>query len=354
MKKKLTENKTDNEKLCQVSRMYKDICRASYTGSCWGISVKELRDKYRLKKRDIAVLINFFTNYDIVNDAVVYLIYRFVEGEKIPDRETKFEDLDVDSYQEVFEEEDIADDCFIRIRDYFFIIQEKIDGESIDVTNVSFVKGMEGQIHDLWDSVSAVKLKPEYIVNKKGNPKIPEHSIEHKKDWVDAIVNCRSVEMKYSISGGKMKESQVIPLGLYYDKFLEEYNCVYESGSGEILEIELNQIRDITVLEECHETESAFRIDEYIKSGQACKMVLKVYHEAKVFFKLKDLLADNQLQIIEHDDYDIFQFMTRDPWKYLRIINGFGKSVVVQEPDYIRDSVLSAAKEALLYYEQEG
>lgn len=60
-----------------------------------------------------------------------------------------------------------------------------------------------------------------------------------------------------------------------------------------------------------------------------------------------------ELQIVNEVEYDVFTFMTENPWQYNKIIKSFGKSVVVMEPDYIREDMIESTKEALSFYESE-
>lgn len=344
--------------LLQTSKMYYDICYESCHNNNRGISIKDLKKKYNLRKRDIPVLLNFIKTYDVNYDmgyesiSLDYLVYRFANDKELPDKEIKFEDLDEDLYEEVLYEEDIDDSCFIRIIDDIAIIQEKISSSDIDWTNASFIEGISDSIHDSWQNISNAKLNKDYIVNKKNGVDIPEHLLENKRKWIMAVVNLSLVYMDYrSGTGKKIARKKVVPAGLYYDKFLEKYIFVYTADKENYLDIEMDNIIKITVLDETYEIKPAFNIDKYIHSIQTEKMVLKVFHEAKVIQKLKELLSENQVNVKEYDGYDILEFMTGNPWQYLRVINGFGRSVVVKEPAYIQKNILDATRTALSYYD---
>lgn len=346
------KTKRYNEKLFQTGRMYSDICYASCYGNQWGSLVKELRKKYNLRMRDIRNFVEFMLAYDSYDGrSFSYSIYRFWKNEEIPDANIPFESLE--SYEEILDEKEIDDDCFIRIVDDIIILQEKIAGLDINVTNASFVKRIREEVYSTWNRISDAKLNPEYIVNKKDEKNIPEHLVKSKKEWIEAAINCFQAVMQYRVGGGtKFYQKKVWPLGLYYDKFLQKYYCVYTLDYEECLEIELEDIFKISVQNQIGDMNFAFHIDEYIKKNQTEQMSLKVFHEAKVSQKLKTMLDENQLEVTEGKDYDIFTFRTDDPWQYLRIINGFGKSVIVEEPYYIREGVLDTTREALSYYER--
>lgn len=343
-----------NEKLFQTGRMYSDICYASYYGNQWGVSVKELRKKYNLIMRDIRTFVEFMLAYDNYDGRTFsYSIYRFGKNKEIPDANIPFKSLE--SYEEIFDKGEIDDDCFIRIVDDIIILQEKIAGLDINVTNASFVRKVKDEVYSIWNRISDAKLNPECIVNKRAEKNISEHLLRSKKEWIEAAINCYQVVMQYRVGGRtKFYQKKVWPLGLYYDKFFQKYYCVYTLDYRECLEIELEDVLKIFVQNEIGDINFEFNIDEYIKKTQIEQMSLKVFHEAKVSQKLKTMLNENQLEVTEGKDYDIFTFKTDNPWRYLRIINGFGKSVIVEEPSYIRENVLDTTKEALSDYERWG
>ena len=115
----------------------------------------------------------------------------------------------------------------------------------------------------------------------------------------------------------------------------------------------LDEIENIMMYEDQYRKRIDFNIQEYIESIQTEKMTLRVFREGKVIDKLKNLLCDNKLQIVNEVEYDVFTFMTENPWQYNTIIKSFGKSVVVMEPDYIREDMIESTKEALSFYESE-
>lgn len=352
MLEKSTEQNNEKE-LLNVSRMYYDICYASCYGNRRGISVKELKSKYKLKKRDIDVFAKLIAQYDIIYDnaSLAYSIYRFNSKNEVPDESISYADL-YDEVEDV-DVKDIDNNCFIRIEDYVTVLQKKIDGETVDITNVAFVKEIGEKVSELWNSISDEKLTPEYIVDKKASLDIPEHILENKREWVSAIVRCCQAEVTYCIGGDrKIKKEKVYPVGQYYDRFLEEYKCVYTLDDKKYSELELGNIHSVRICSDSPEMESKFNIDEYIHTIQKEKMVLKVFHEGKVNQKWKGMLCDNQLKITEYQEYDLFEFMTDDPWEYFRIINGHGRSVVVVEPQYLRDNIYETAKKALAYYQK--
>lgn len=81
-------------------------------------------------------------------------------------------------------------------------------------------------------------------------------------------------------------------------------------------------------------------------------MVLRVYDEGKVKKKLKKLLDDNQLNIQEGEGYSLYSFKVSDECLYAEMVKQYGRSVIIEEPKELKESMIAEIKEAFTIYEQ--
>ncbi len=338
-----------------ASNIYKAICLESSIGKKRGISIGELKKEYKMKNRDIKSLLSFLENYmtDSYMQFEVYRLSNEVNANKELDNYT-YEEL-ADYLEEVdLTNDKLKNDVFIRIQDKVFILGEKINEHNIDIRNASLIQS----IHDIgesWNKISDFQMDEEYILIKDNTSVVLKDKKINKKKWINGIVKGYETDIKYKISAGKTKEKTLLPMGIYYNKFLDCYICIYLDKPYEkkdYKEIILDDILSVTVHSNSILHNIDFNIDKYIKSNQKDKIVLYVFHEGNVGKKLKKLLADNQLDIKYGEDYDIFTFMTEDIWQYIKVIKSYGRSVIVAEPEEIKEYIKDNINETLNIYRE--
>ena len=309
-----------------------------------------------MKNRDIKSLISFLKNYDLLDSEIMvrYDTYKLTSNYTKEKDHLPLNELDEEDVEDIDLEGDVIDnEAFIRIEDSVMILQERMKEYDVDLTNASFIHSIRDEMNEIWNKISDVKMNADYVILKEERNILLENIRTIKREWILAVVKRKAVLMDYRISGMEVKSQKVFPLGLYYNKFLEQYKCVYYDEKEQCNEIMLDEIENIMMYEDQYRKRIDFNIQEYIESIQTEKMTLRVFREGKVIDKLKKLLCDNKLQIVNEVEYDVFTFMTENPWQYNKIIKSFGKSVVVMEPDYIREDMIESTKEALSFYESE-
>ena len=352
---------TDEEVILRASELYADICQKSLYGKQRGMLIYEIRKKYNLKKRDLTTLFQFLNKcVDVLREGHSnYYFYKVTEKQK---EEDKIELTDIDKIEWAAEDCDIEnfdDDCYVVIEDDISLLHKKIDEDNVDITNASLLVklGKDKSFQKIWKQVSRIPLGEEYIIDKGNDGEITHIFETTKKEWVQAIIKSNYV----SVKGYRWSTPQIVlPLGLYFDYVTKYYTCVYCRNIGEGLEeIRLNEIEEIEICNNQLENalkkiKQRFNIHDYVKSIQTEIMKIKVYREGKVIYKLQELLKENQYEIIEYDDYDIISFKTDDPDEYLKVLNGFGKSVIVLEPERLQDDVIEMIDNTLNKYEMLG
>lgn len=344
-----------NQALREASDIYQSICMESMTGRKRGISVQTLKKEYHMKKRDIKAMIAFLNSYDMAGDTVrfSYEIYKLTSGYTSEKDDLPFDCLDEGDVEEVdLEEGQIDNQTYIKIMDSVMILGEKMKEGNIDPANASLIHSIQNEMNQVWNKISDVKMDADYVIIKEERTALQTGMRAKKMDWVWAVVKGNVLCMKYRDAASKSVQETIIPLGMYYNRFLDQYICVYQKEDDTTQRgISLDQIDALEIQEDAYRSGISFHIDEYIKRVQTERMVLHVYKEANVIKKLETLLCDNQLVQTEEEEYHIFTFMTEHARQYMDVINSYGKSVVVIEPEDLRQEILRSTKEALAFYQ---
>ena len=348
---------TDEELLLKACRLYDDICYFTNNEKGRGMQISAIRKKYGLEKRDLQTLFRFLDKYDeVYGDTSVesfnYFVYKVSKEQEELDKIELLDYVDVEEDEGEWSTEHFDDTCFVRIEDSISVLCKKISENNIDITNVALLDKItnDEEFRKSWSQVSDVSLEEAYIIDKGNNDKKQMEDI--KKAWIRACVKCNCLKINNSAK-------EMLPLGLYYDCVTQKYKCVYwqENKKQKIL---LETIAQIDSLEEntlsldknsLKEIKQTFNIYDYIKSVQVEEMELKVYDEGKVIYKLKELFKDNQCVVEEYDDYAIFRIKTDEPEEYLKVLNGYGRSVIVLKPENQKKEVIEMINNTLEKYE---
>lgn len=325
---------SDKDSVFKANSIYVDLCEAGERG----IRIGDLKKKYKLSNTNIRVLID-------------YLIYQSDIGE-IPPFEIirKGSEPDVEDEEETEEDQDTTElvwdnDCVLCIYDEMVkFISKDIDANMFQ--NPTLLKQIQNtNIFDTSDN----KVLPDMVIDKNDKTKKNKEADKVLMRWIDACMYDRILEINQRENRWS-KNREVLPLGVYFERLLGTYMCVYRTKSR-IDEMDLDMLLIVDEKEELEEGEQ-FNIRDYLRNIRTETMVLKVYHkEAKVYEKLRKLLADYELSIEEHEEYVIMSCKVKESMQYLDLIRGFGKSVLVLEPTELRDDIMGAIKEALTLYE---
>lgn len=355
-----------------VSKIYQYICVTSETGRRRGCSIKELKKEFHLKNRDIVNLISFLNNYGSANVYSRFDIYRLTDHymsqkdqkeslifEALDDDDVNYPDIYIasddpddddsdlsnDDDMEYFDPKTSPDNTYIRIEDFSPMLEKLLIGD-VDLTNAAFIHNLPDDIA----SISDFKMSANYIVLKEEHMDRKTKVPDKKMNWILAVVTNSMVSIA-KITNPQTLET-VLPLGMYYNKFLDKYYCVYQKDEKKYQELALDEISKLETLDDKHGDDVHFNIDKYIKHIQKVQIVLRVYKEANVAEKLKKLLSDNQLSVKEGELYDIFTFMVKDAQQYIKTLKSYGKSVIVMEPADIRQEIIESTNEALNFYQK--
>ena len=341
----------------KASRLYGDICYFTNNEKGRGMQISAIRKKYGLEKRDLQTLFRFLQKCDEVygdtsTKSINYFVYKVSKEQQKLDKIELLDYVDIEEDEGEWSTENFDDTCFVRIEDSISVLYKKISENNIDITNVALLDKItnDEEFRKSWSQVSDVSLEESYIIDKGNNDRKQIEDI--KKAWVRACVKCNCLRINNSAK-------EVLPLGLYYDYVTQKYKCVYwqENKKQKIL---LETITQIESLEEStlsldknslKEIKQTFNIYDYIKSVQVEEMELKVYDEAKVIYKLKELFKDNQCEVEEYDGYAIFRIKTEKPEEYLNVLNGYGRSVIILKPENQKKKAIEMINTILEKYE---
>jgi hypothetical protein len=329
------------DELLKVCDLYKSVYVASRYGEEKGMSVKELKKKYGLKQRDIRVLLEYLASLAYMSrDSkyhVEFDVLRYDEKGKLLD------DVDID-YSE------IDDEDYIYVYDRIDVIHEKLTDEDIDYNNETFLDKLNSiEDNPMWDKISNVTLD-NCIINKGKSSILSEELLKHKLSWIEAVLKQRKAKITHIVDGKKIEET-VVPLGLYYIGLLNEYRCVYRDNNGYDQENDLQSVINICPSDEV--CKRKFNLDSYLEKKRQKDLWLRVYKEGNVIAKLDRLLYDYKHSTSDMGDYLLYKIKTDDVWQFENVINGFGRSVIVEKPDDYRKHFEDEALEALNFLRQK-
>lgn len=337
-----------NEELKEIYSVYNRICNAYKKNEV--LTVKKLRKEHGIQKRDMKIFLEFMYTYIcLMGDSAIDLyIYDSNGKEYNTEKIQEYVEIEVNSPKEV---DDLAkrvmeimnDNWSIRVEDSIKTYVSKMD--SVPVLNVP------KQDHDIVNEIKKfgnIKVETLKMIDKSTSGDFP---FQKKREWIRAILTNKKVRIAKNISNKKIKEEEKIPVGLYYDKFLQKYYGVFLEENGTVNEIDISDIRKVNVSKEEISINRNFDIQDYLTEIQKYKMVLRVYEEGNVRKKLELLLRDNQLKIEKKEDYDVYSIMVSDEQLYAEKIRQFGRSVIIEEPKEIKEDMIAEIKEIMALYE---
>lgn len=338
-----------NKELKKIGELYSRICEYCSKEENSLLSIGKLRKEYGISKRDLRILFQFWYTYFFFFDDCVFDFQMTDSDGKYIELEDSIEQLkDVDREVDVLLEK-MNDNWNLKIYDSIKVLKEKIRLQDFTVGNASMPSHYKQKIKQSLVNLGDVLVDELYVVDKN---EITGKIQGHKSLWVRSILNNKCIDMDFTGANRKIYKKEVHPIGMYYDKFLQKYYGVYIDDNGSCLEVDIS---DILSLKETEKTfyPIDFDIDEYRQQKQQCKMVLKVYDEGNVKCKLSKLLSDNQLHQQEFENFSRYTFYTEDEWLYADIIKQYGRSVVIEEPVYIKEEMMKDIQVTLESYGYE-
>ena len=229
--------------------------------------------------------------------------------------------------------------------------------KSLDILNVSLMK----QYQEITDQMTGpfILSNPTTIIDKRSSQTIQFQTEKEtiKKMWIDAIIKHKILKIVTS-DGTAIENSEVKPLGLYYPDGSDRQRGVYKKivkteNSEEVIdEVEFDNIRDCTELKNRRFKPIPFSIKKYLNNKKQQYMLLRVYPQAHVLEKLKKVFIDNLQEESKSDGYVRVKVKTDDPMQYCKLLESYGKSVLVEEPKELQNQILENAKECLTFYEK--
>ena len=334
-----------DEELIKVCEMYNEICNQSQFGSQKGMSIKEIKKRFGLKKRDIVVLLQFLNAVADLDSSVAFIKYR--DNGEIDD---EFEDLDIDSVDEYASDENI----FICVYENAHLLKNWITEEDINIQNDTFYHSLKKyRFAEVWEKISTVSDDrfQSFIINKNVMEAVVFER-EIKLSLISAVLNRNAIDTVYYDDCQIRKRKKGYPLGLRYIKLLDTYKVIFTENFRTRQEMDMSRIAKVTVLKEHHDT--FFDIYAYIKKKQTEKVILEVYNEGNVIRKLDQFLSEFKVRKIKRELFWEYHFMVEDVWMLEKMIKSFGRSVIVKKPDYFREKIYNETKEILAFYQTDG
>ena len=334
----------DNE-LMRACALYCEICDYTINGNGRGMSIKEIRKKYGLKRREMAVLLQFLIEIADMESCVEFVEY---------DTEGRIKETDLSNVDEAIGKTigKKKKDVYIRIMDRnAFMPKERLSQEDFHIQNKTFLQNLnQNDVSEVVKKISNVLEEDlvNFVVNKgEKRNSLLERKVKHK--LISAILYNRVTEI--TGYGQDARKKKVHPVGLYYIKLLEVYRLVYyEIYPNQKEEMELSQIKNVEILDETYDTK--FNIYEYIEQKRTEKLILDVYREGNVVKKMDLILSEYDVQKDDKEDRIEYQFMAESADIFENVIKSFGRSVIVKEPTWLRDKILHSTEEILHFYEE--
>lgn len=325
-----------DKELKKIGELYSRICEYCSTEENSSLSIGKLRKEYGISKRNLKILFQFWYTYFFFFDDCVFDFQMTDSDGKYIELEDKIEQLK-DVGREVYALlEKMNDNWSLRIYDSTKVLKEKISLKDFTVGNASMISCYKQKIKQSLVKIGDVLVDELFVVDKN---EITGKMQGHKSLWIQSILNNKCVDMNLRGTNRRIYKKEVCPVGMYYDRFLQKYYGVYIDDNGSCLEVDMSEILSLKETEKTF-CQIDFDIDEYRQQKQQCKMVLKVYDEGNVKYKLSKLLSDNQLQKQEFQNFSRYTFYTEDEWLYADIIKQYGRSVIIEEPVYIMEEMM--------------
>ena len=343
--------KDDLLKICNI---YRSICESTWHGKPKGIKIKDLKKQYGLKQRDMLTLLRFLQDFMSLNSEDRYSFEIMRYPKQVEDESSNFweSDYEVDLGEGQGEFQNIKDTDYILIHDNVELLLEKLDETDVDRTNPDFVARIISENKEKWKEICNASFETDVLVNKAKNSLLQGKRREIKLDWLNAVLMKKYVNLTYKIPSNNIKTQRVVPLGFYYTYFSDEYRCIYLNEEEEVVEIEISNIVKVSILKE--RKEYSFDLAKYLYDIRTEDLVLRVYKEGNVVKKFTQQLTGYMFEIDEKDDYMQYRIKTDNVWLYEKVIKSYGRSIIVEEPQYFREYFRKETESALTYYLQLG
>lgn len=329
-------NKMEND-LMKACSMYCEICERTNEGDEKGMPIREIKKKYGLKKRDIVVLLQFLLEIAELDSSVEFIEYT---------EDGRAKDVNLTDVENTAGKGDV----YIRIMDRgAYMPKERMDGAEFNIRNSTLINNLNqidiSNILKEISNISEEELAP-FIVNKGEKRKnILEKRIKQK--LIYAILNRNVIQI--TEFGEKVSKKKIYPLGLQYVKLLDTYKLIYsETLHQPEKEMEILKISKIEILKEKYERK--FSIHDFVRKKNTQKVVLFVYREGNVSTKLDLILSEYEVKKIEKQNYVEYHFWVENADMFEKMIKSFGRSVIVKEPEYLREKIYRNTKEILDFY----
>lgn len=229
-------------------------------------------------------------------------------------------------------------------------IIERMD--SLDILNVSLME----RYQSITSQITGPFLlsNPTTIIDKRTKQTIADQTekIQIKETWTQAIIKHNILEIMIR-DGNIIENKEVKPLGLYFPEGSDCPRVIFlPVESKEIREIELDNIRRCTKLKNRRFKAVPFSIEKYLKNKKPQYIILRVYPQAHVLDKLKKVFSTNLQVDSETADFVRVKIKTDSPMQYCKLLESYGKSVLVEEPKELQNQIIENAKECLAFYEK--
>lgn len=346
-----------NMNIEDMNKIRSELRDHSSNGYRRGIKVSSFLRNNNLKLRDFkdVILKHLKSLSDIAADSRESIafcnifVYRLTEKGHTKDISIPFDELTekIDfEYIDIDNLDSINGECYIFLDDTLHHSFKRKFDEEFNPMKISAFSGTSNEFRELWDIISNQELPP--IINKNPDRMNPlEHNAKLRR-WIEAVIRqypVRLTLLHQTING-------IIPLGLYVDTFLEQEIIVF-NNRNETSQFPLSKILTIEKHGDipADSDRIAFSIDDYLAEKQTELIRLRVYHEANVGKKLQNSIGKDNLKIIIGTDYDIYEFKTVCALDYHDKLLGYGRSVIVEQPEPLRQKIITTTKEALNLYQ---
>ena len=325
------------DELIKACEIYAEICRCSRENQK-GISIKELKKKFGLKKRDIIVLLQFL--YDVVDFEYGIDFLKYTSNGEIDE---SFGGIEVETDEDM-KEYASDQDIYISIQDSAPLFKNWLTEEDINLTNDTFYHNLgKGEISKVWNQISTVS-GDNYTINKSVIGCASSYT-NIKYELITAILGTNKIQMKY--------ENRLIteyPLGLRYIKIADTYKVIMTDNNTIKKEYDLSKIQHVEIYQEQHNYK--FNIYDYIDKKPIQHVILKVYPEGNVPKKIEKMFSEYKLicknQKEEFIEYD---YAVEDAGMLESMIKSFGRSVIVKEPYDLRNKIYQETMKIFEFYE---
>lgn len=319
-------------KFKDVLNLYYHICNKGEQG----VTVKELIETFNIKKGEIIKFLKLISEFG-------------------KDIEFHYYSLNDDIYYDDFEE--IDEETVIDIFDTLHLIKNRLDLENTTKLYEILEDFNLSSEDNIINKVGDIQIENFKYINK-GKIKDDEKNniLKLKNKIVDYIINKNFINIRCHEKNGIKNYKNINILGIYYDKIKKNYFVVI-NDNDDIKEINLSHISSEGIEKikgKKNETFDDFDIGEYIRSQRNDNLVLRVYDEANVIKKLNKLLYEYDYVIEQKQEYALYKIKVKNPMNFKVIINGFGRSVIVEEPLNLKKEIIDDSYKAIENYKKIG